>query len=140
MSGEARTIVVGFDGSPTAEDAVRFAAERAGNGGTLYVVYAYDLPPGMLGGATYEHAVAEHKEHGRRVLEDVPAVEGVQVVTELLGGHPAASIATVAEARGADEIVVGSRGFSPLRGALGSTSHELLHRAGRPVTVIPPKD
>lgn len=140
MSDEGRTIVVGFDGSPTAQEAMRFAAERAGAGGRIYAVYAYDLPPGMLGGTTYEHAVAEHKEHGRRVLDDLPDVAGVEVVTELLGGHPAASIATVAEARGADEIVVGSRGYSPLRGALGSTSHELLHRAGRPVTVIPPQD
>ncbi len=54
-----------------------------------------------------------------------------------MASHAAVAIAKVAEVREADEIVVGSRGFSSLRGALGSTSHELLHRAHCPVTVVP---
>jgi len=139
MSDRARTVVVGFDGSPTSRAALAWAAERAGDGGSLFVVYAFDLPPDMLGGTTYQHAVAEHKEHGRTVLASLPELPGVAVETELIGGHAGEAIATVAETRGADEIVVGSRGFSPLRGALGSTSHELLHRAGCPVVVIPPQ-
>jgi nucleotide-binding universal stress UspA family protein len=47
-------------------------------------------------------------------------------------------IVTVAEIRQADEIIVGTRGFGPLRGALGSVAHTLLHDAPCPVTVIPP--
>jgi len=43
----------------------------------------------------------------------------------------------VAEVRDADEIAIGSRGFGPVRAVLGSVSHELLHLADRPVTVIP---
>jgi nucleotide-binding universal stress UspA family protein len=138
MSDRARTLVVGFDGSPTARAALAWAAQRAGDGGSLYVVYAFDLPPDMLGGSTYQHAVSDHKEHGRNVLASLPDLPGVTVETELIGGHAARSIADVAQTRGADEIVVGSRGHSPLRGALGSTSHELLHRAPCPVVVIPP--
>ena len=35
-------------------------------------------------------------------------------------------------------IVVGSYGESPIKGAiLGSTPHKLLHRAERPVLVVP---
>ena len=141
MSDRARTVVVGFDGSPTSRAALAWAAERAGDGGSLFVVYAFDLPPDMLGGTTYQHAVAEHKEHGRSVL-DVAAgpARASTVETELIGGHAGEAIAAVAQTRGADEIVVGSRGFSPLRGALGSTSHELLHRAPCPVVVIPPQE
>jgi nucleotide-binding universal stress UspA family protein len=86
------------------------------------------------------HAAAEHKEHGRNVLAELPELPGIRVERELIGGHPGEAIATIAETRGADEIVVGSRGFSPLRGALGSTSHELLSRAPCPVVVIPPQD
>lgn len=139
MSDHARTVVVGFDGSPTSRAALAWAADRAGDGGSLYVVYAFDLPPDMLGGTTYQHAVADHKEHGRTVLGSLPEFPGVTVETELIGGHAAAALAEIAQVRGADEIVVGSRGFSPLRGALGSTSHELLHRAPCPVVVIPPQ-
>ena len=43
----------------------------------------------------------------------------------------------VARARDADHIVVGSRGLNRMRAILGSVSHELLHRASCPVTVIP---
>lgn len=140
MSDRARTVVVGFDGSPTSRAALAWGAERAGDGGSLFVVYAFDLPPDMLGGTTYQHAVADHKEHGRTVLAALPEFPGVTVETELIGGHAGEAIAAIAQTRGADEIVVGSRGFSPLRGALGSTSHELLHRAPCPVVVIPPQE
>ena len=43
----------------------------------------------------------------------------------------------MAAAREADEIVVGSRGFGRARALLGSASHELIHLASCPVTVIP---
>ena len=66
MSDRARTIVVGYDGSPTARAALTWGAERAGEGGSLFVVYAFDLPPAMLGGTTYAHAVADHKEPAAR--------------------------------------------------------------------------
>lgn len=50
---------------------------------------------------------------------------------------PADAIARVAEARHADEIIVGTRGFGRARAVLGSVSHELLHLASCPVTVLP---
>ena len=124
MTAAPRTVVVGYDGSATARRAFDLAAERV-EGGTLYVVYAYD------------RVVGQHKQFGQDVLAGLPEPPGVTVERELIGDHPAVAIAKVAEVREADEIVVGSRGFSPLRGALGSTSHELLHRAHCPVTVVP---
>ena len=108
MSDRARTVVVGFDGSPTSRAALAWGAERAGDGGSLFVVYAFDLPPDMLGGTTYQHAVADHKEHGRTVLAALPEFPGVTVETELIGGHAGEAIAAVAQTRGADEIVVGA--------------------------------
>lgn len=140
MSGDPRTIVVGYDGSLTARAALEHAAQRTGDGGRLFVVYAYAPPGGMLGGAAYDRVVEDHQAHGFEVLAGLPDLPGVHVETELIGDHAAAAIARVAEVRQADEIVVGSRGFSPLRSALGSTSHELLHRADRPVTVIPAQE
>lgn len=137
MTQRPRTIVVGYDGSPTARAAFEHAVERAGEGGRLFVVYAYAPPGGLFGGNVFDRVIAEHQAYGREVLAGVPPAPGAEVETELIGDHAAAAIARVAEVREADEIVVGSRGFSPLRSALGSTSHELLHRADRPVTVVP---
>jgi nucleotide-binding universal stress UspA family protein len=55
----------------------------------------------------------------------------------VIGGPPARSIADVAKVRGADEIVIGTRGFGRMRALLGSVAHELIHLADCPVTVIP---
>lgn len=61
----------------------------------------------------------------------------VEYETELIGGPPAEVLANVASVRGADEIIVGARGHGRIRALLGSVSLEVLHRADRPVTVIP---
>ena len=51
---------------------------------------------------------------------------------------PAAALVELAEERDARVIVVGTRGESPIRGALlGSTPHKLLQLADRPVLVVP---
>jgi nucleotide-binding universal stress UspA family protein len=56
----------------------------------------------------------------------------------MLGG-PAHAIAKIADEAGADLIVVGTRGESPLtRLLLGSVTQRLLHIAEQPVLVIPP--
>ena len=55
----------------------------------------------------------------------------------LLEGPAARALLSAADARNADEIVVGSRGFGPVRGALGSVSHALLRDADRVVVVVP---
>jgi nucleotide-binding universal stress UspA family protein len=70
------------------------------------------------------------------VMED-GALLGADFETELLETPPADAILAVAEARGADEIVVGQRGHGRLRSALGSVSHDVLHRAETPTVVIP---
>ncbi len=136
-----RTVVVGYDGSPAARAGLEFAAGRAGPRGTVVVVHSYALPPDFLGMPTSEEMLIERQRHGAAVLDAIP-LEGselvdVEYITELIGGPPAEAIVAVAKARHADEIVVGSRGFSRLRAALGSTSHEVLHLADRPVVVIP---
>ena len=64
--------------------------------------------------------------------EAEPRLASVDHETELISGRPAEVIATVAETRGADEIIVGTRGFGRLRGAFGSVAHALLHEATCP--------
>lgn len=136
----APTIVAGYDGSDTAHAAVAYALRRAGATGRVFVVQAYELPPDLLGFPNYDRLLEERQRHGRALL-DVIATEcegDSRIETELVGGPPAQALADVARARHADEIVVGARGLSRARAALlGSVSSELLHRADRPVVVIP---
>jgi nucleotide-binding universal stress UspA family protein len=134
------TIVVGYDGSDTAKAAVAYARRRAGAAGRVFVVQAYELPPDLLGFPNYDQLLQERQRHGRALLDGLATqTEGdPRIETELIGGPPAQAIADVAGARHADEIVVGARGLSRARAALlGSVSSELLHRADRPVVVIP---
>ncbi len=132
-------MVVGYDGSEVSRVALRVAARRAGNGGLVYIVHAYELPPDFLGSPNFEHLLSERKNHGRAMLDAAASEEppGPEYVLELIGGPPAHAIADVASARDADEIVVGARGLGRVRALLGSVSHELLHIADRPVLVIP---
>lgn len=58
--------------------------------------------------------------------------------TEAATGDPAETILGFAERDGADAIVVGKRGWGPLRGMLlGSVSQKLVSLAGCPVVVVP---
>ncbi len=130
-------IVVGYDGSPSSRAALELATRRAGDEGLLFIVYAYDLPPDFLASPNYERLLSEHKNHGRTLLESLQIPGTATHELELIGGPPAQAIADVARVRGADEIVIGARGLGRVRALLGSVSHELLHIADRPVTVIP---
>lgn len=135
-------IVVGYDGSPTSRAAVDHAARRAGSTGRVYVVHAFGPPPDWLGSPRYEEILFEHEERGRAVLDSLVMTDDPLLATdfdtELLEGPPANAILNVAEARSADEIVVGTRGHGRLRSAtLGSVSHDLVHNSPVPVTVIP---
>jgi nucleotide-binding universal stress UspA family protein len=137
----APTIVVGYDGSDAARAALAFAARRAGSGGLIFVVHAYEPPPDFLGSPNYERLLSAHRGHGEALLRDLPLQDeelvGPEYETELIGSPAAQAIADVARARNADEIVVGARGLGRIRALLGSVSHELLHIADRPVVVIP---
>ena len=59
------------------------------------------------------------------------------VVRDTLFGHAANEIVAEAKERGADVIVMGSRGRGDLAGLLlGSTAHKVIHLADRQVMVV----
>ena len=62
---------------------------------------------------------------------------GIDARAYVATGEPAKEIIRIAEEIGADLIVVGSRGFGPVRGALfGSVSRAIVGRSKIPVTVV----
>jgi len=148
------TIVVGTDGSPSAQQAVRWALGEARlRGAGVRLVHAWMLPlidaipePWAIGipplGPGDEERVHERIEAAARALLD-DAVEKAQedepalsIEGELVEARPAHAL--LQSARGADLLVVGSRGrggFAGLR--LGSVSTQCVHHAECPVVVVP---
>jgi nucleotide-binding universal stress UspA family protein len=133
------SVVVGYDGSEPARAALAYAGRRAAGGGLVVAVHAVQPAPDWLGSPYYQRALDAYQVEGRRLLSALEQQNefGAALTTSLLEGPPARAIIAAADARDADEIVLGSRGFGPIRGVLGSVSHAVLHGADRPVVVIP---
>jgi nucleotide-binding universal stress UspA family protein len=143
MAGASSCIVVGYDGSDSAREALRWARRQLAEDGKLIVVTSFAPPSDWLGHPLYQRMLDDHRGRAQAVLdslvkEDGELLEGVDYELELIGDRPADAIVQVAKTRDADLIVVGSRGLGRARSQLGSVSHELLHLSDRPVTVIPP--
>jgi len=136
----APTIVVAYDSSPAARAALSLAVDRA-RGGKLFIVHAYGAPKDFWGAQHYQEVLDRALQRGEDLLDAVATIEPrlteIEFETELIPGDPAEVVAKVAEVRGADEIILGTRGFGPLRAIMGSVAHGLLHLAPCPVTVIP---
>jgi nucleotide-binding universal stress UspA family protein len=140
-----RSIVVGTDGSPSADAAVRRAAEIAkGTDAQVHLVTAYpDVP-------TYRETIASSAKAEpielRQVAESVLAREsrtltdeGIEVMSHAREGDPADVIINIAQEVGADLILVGARGLTGLqRFLLGSVSSKLSHHA--PISVMVVRD
>lgn len=135
-------VVVGIDGSEQSSKALAWAAEEARlRGACLRVVRAWNLPTYSLG---YSGLSAV-------VFGDAPKLTAEEVehqITEVLGFGPPVPIERVIElaqpanlilesAKGADLVVVGSRGRGGFAGLiLGSVSLQVVHHAKCPVTVV----
>lgn len=139
-AGRARwlaRIVVGFDGSAEAREALDAAAAlAAASGARVDVVHVYDHTAFPRYAGTVADAESAGDELAREGLTTLP--EAVRGVSASRSGTAGTVIERFAEGQGADLIVLGSRGFGPVRRALlGSTSSQVLHHTDRPVVVVP---
>lgn len=141
-STKARRIVVGIDGSPESQRALRFACERASRTGeSVVAVHGYFLAALVTNpdGGWSESTVGAVALAGRtvaeicaRVAKDFPAVD---IEPEAIPARPGRALVDASAA--ASLVVVGSRG----RGAftellLGSVSQHVLHHAQCSVAVV----
>lgn len=158
-------IVVGVDGSPRAQQALAWALEEARlRRARLQVVHAYEVPADLTstalayaapGAAALEQAVEQQRRHReqvqtsarqqaetvvRRALRDAGWTSHGDVEAEpVLVADDKPSRALLDRARGADLLVVGSRGRGGFTGLLlGSVSQQCVHHAPCPVVVVRP--
>jgi nucleotide-binding universal stress UspA family protein len=158
MTADDRPVVVAFDGSPEATEAVR-AAAKLFRDRLLVVVTVWEpalaiaatmMPISEVGGASYmppapeeveavdkaqlEHAQAAADAGARIATEAGATAEALPVPDSTDVAH---TILATVEQRDAAALVVGSRGMGRVKSAfVGSTSNRLLHETRRPVLVV----
>jgi nucleotide-binding universal stress UspA family protein len=140
-----RTVVVGTDGSETAELAVRQAAELAqACGGQLIIVSAFsdsagkptgtDVPSGLEWAITDAAGAEERARAGRTIAKQI-GLQKVRVRVDR--GDPAEVILNAADDTDADLIVVGSRGMTGAkRFVLGSVPNKVSHHAPCDLAIV----
>ena len=141
-------IVVGVDGSPCSEAAVRAVTERTWPPGSeAYVITAYDpIVPTAIGQfippvvAMVEEGNETELKIVRKVTEEAAeAVRrgGLIVATVVRAGDPKRVLLEEAESLAADAIFVGARGLTQIkRFLLGSVSAAIAARAHCSVEVV----
>ena len=141
------SIVVGTDGSQTAQEAVRQAADLADRvGARLDIVCAYEP---VSSARLREDAqqipadlqwIVNPREDVDATLRAAAAIAkeaGVESESYARQGDPADAILDVAEERGADLIVVGNKGMTGARRfLLGSVPNKISHHAPCSVLII----
>lgn len=147
-----RSIVVGTDGSATAERAVQEAARLAlAFDAPLHVVSAYRAAAPVASMASLAAAEVGAAavmlgdwmlEVRSDVVEQLEAVSGrlrasgVKAETHALPGSPVDAILKVAEDCNADLVVVGNKGMNGARRVLGSVPNSVAHKANCTVLVV----
>jgi nucleotide-binding universal stress UspA family protein len=133
-------IVHATDGSPEAAEALDLAIELAKDTGAKLAILSVHTP--IPGGKGLAPPISEVEQpHGSEHLAEAAAATanaaGIDTKPYVATGDPAKEIVRLADELGANLIVIGSRGFGAVRGALvGSVSRAVMTHSTIPVTVV----
>lgn len=123
-------IVVGTDGSDTAQKAVAAAIDLAHRtNATLDLVAAFRPPSGGESELSKDATDA-------LLVEAVAHITDLTIKTHAIAASPADAIVKVAEEVGADLIVVGSKGMQGVQRVLGSVPNKIAHKAPCDVLIV----
>ena len=134
------TLAVGYDGGAESRAALSFAEELAQGLGwkLLLVAVARSNPAASLHAPGIPRDDADLRSHLAELLREARGTLSPETPTEstILTGEPAAQLAHATN--DADLLVVGSRGYGPLRRVLmGGVAREVIRAAHCPVVVVP---
>ena len=141
------TIVVGYDGSDSANRALEFAAARAkSQGASITVAHVLEWSPyTFLTPQEIEERHARRTEELKRAEDTIVnsvlarlSDDGIEAVADIKYGHIADTICAIAKDSGASQVVIGRTGHSSLTSRLfGSVAGTLAQASPVPVTIVP---
>ncbi|MDX6586831.1 MAG: hypothetical protein QOI31_1304 [Solirubrobacterales bacterium] len=135
-----KKILVAQDGSDGSARVLPLAIAMAEDAGAEIVIAHVDERTTGKGGGSLNALDGELQEQLKARASELTA-NGTATTFEsgtIMVGGPAHVLAEIADSVGADLIVAGTRGHSPLSGLmLGSVAQRLLHVAHQPVLLVP---
>jgi nucleotide-binding universal stress UspA family protein len=134
-------ILLGYDGSPSAQMAATFALDLAGRyGARLHVLVVARAPDWGALEFERQEMIDLEVRHADEVLEEIKSKLGPSTCPttfERVVGQPAKEIVIYAEQHHIDHLVVGHRGHTPFdRWLIGSVARQVLAYAPCAVTII----
>lgn len=162
MASTDQPILIAFDGSPAAVEAVERAAGLLGQGRRAVILTVWE--PGLLTAAVapipgglgapvpppdveqVQELDRSEEEHADRIAAEgaeIAGRNGLEATTVVSRDESsvAQTILRVADEHDAGAIVIGSRRHSAIASVLlGSTTEAVLHRTSRPLLVIRPSE
>ena len=143
-TGEPRLATVGaaVEGGADSDRIARFAAGVARSAGAtlrLITVVEHQLAGPLYSPGPYYAALADAlRERAAETLERATAAAGGGLVIERRAREGAAAMELIAQSTELDLLVVGSRGYGPVRRVLpGSVGGQVIRDAACPVLVLP---
>jgi nucleotide-binding universal stress UspA family protein len=150
MSSTDRPILFAYDGSPNADRAIDVAAELLG-GGRAELVHAWEPAYSaaarsavyLYGAIETEAAFDEEQNRARLVAErgaERARAAGFDVHATAVSGNAPVWHTLDQQIAAIDPrlVVMGSRGLTGVRAAMGSVSHHVASHAAVPVLTVPP--
>ena len=138
------TVAVGTDGSETANRAVDFAFDVAEKFGAKVVIASSYKPVSEDKVRREQREAPEDIQWSINPTQEVDSAlgkaaerakeRGIKTVTEAREGDPADVLCDIAEAHGADLLVVGNKGMQ--RRVLGSVPNSVSHKAPCSVVIV----
>lgn len=132
-------VIVGVDGSPSANTATAWAAQEAElRGASLELIHTWNYP--NLGYGGYVAVLEDFEKDASAILDEIAQKvrdhhPSLTIISSLIQGPTAQSI--IERAKEADMVVVGSRGKGGFTGLLlGSVGQQLVHHCPAPVVII----
>lgn len=138
---EIKKILLPVDGSDYSVKAAQYTLDfTASRGSEIILMYSHKPFPSFLGEPYFQGVHDRIMSRAREML--APFIRmftdaGVPIEERMLEGAPGENICRVAAIEKCDLIIMGSRGFTDLKGLfLGSVTHRVLSGAPCPVLVI----